>query len=266
MVNEQQIQCPVCGCEVTEDENLHICDICATPHHKDCWDYAKGCAIFGCRKDLTRIAKGNVSNVSKGTVNLTAMRICSWLFRLHWFAFFLIMAGIILPVPLVGISFVLLLPFLGTGSGVIFNNLLFVGFCSMLALPIGTALYFLLLPPAILMRLYLWKANIQISMSGTAPMPVADTVDMPLTFRGVLLAEKIMKRLIEIIIIPCLIFLVFCLFTGDPPFTVPLTNLAFLLTLRFVAIPAFSIAAKSRMTFLTAFQNRLIASAKQQKR
>ena len=39
--------CPVCGHAVA-DTDLP-CPACRTPHHRDCWKYFGGCAIFGCR-------------------------------------------------------------------------------------------------------------------------------------------------------------------------------------------------------------------------
>jgi hypothetical protein len=39
--------CPVCGHPVAEA--LFPCPVCRTPHHRDCWRYFGGCAIFGCR-------------------------------------------------------------------------------------------------------------------------------------------------------------------------------------------------------------------------
>lgn len=38
--------CPVCSTPVEEDRGL--CVRCHTPHHKDCWNYFGGCAIFAC--------------------------------------------------------------------------------------------------------------------------------------------------------------------------------------------------------------------------
>lgn len=39
--------CPVCGHPVTDA--LLACPSCRTPHHRECWGYFGGCAIFGCR-------------------------------------------------------------------------------------------------------------------------------------------------------------------------------------------------------------------------
>lgn len=42
-------ECPVCGCTLTE--GIVRCERCDTAHHSDCWAYAGGCAIFGCDPD-----------------------------------------------------------------------------------------------------------------------------------------------------------------------------------------------------------------------
>ena len=44
--------CPVCGQEVARE--VLPCPACRTPHHRDCWRYFGGCAIFGCQ---TRMRK-----------------------------------------------------------------------------------------------------------------------------------------------------------------------------------------------------------------
>ncbi|MFA5142001.1 MAG: RING finger protein [Candidatus Woesearchaeota archaeon] len=39
-------KCPVCGTSMKRKRK--VCPRCRTPHHRDCWRYNKGCAIFGC--------------------------------------------------------------------------------------------------------------------------------------------------------------------------------------------------------------------------
>lgn len=46
--------CPVCGHGI-EDGAL-ACPSCRTPHHRECWSYFGGCAIFGCRTRARRSA------------------------------------------------------------------------------------------------------------------------------------------------------------------------------------------------------------------
>jgi hypothetical protein len=41
-------QCQVCGSEL--DRDLVSCGACATPHHRECWDYNRGCSTYGCRR------------------------------------------------------------------------------------------------------------------------------------------------------------------------------------------------------------------------
>lgn len=38
--------CPVCGAAVAEGRVL--CRRCRTPHHRECWEYARGCSMFAC--------------------------------------------------------------------------------------------------------------------------------------------------------------------------------------------------------------------------
>jgi hypothetical protein len=38
--------CPVCGAGVAEGKVL--CKRCRTPHHRECWEYARGCSMFAC--------------------------------------------------------------------------------------------------------------------------------------------------------------------------------------------------------------------------
>lgn len=38
--------CPVCGVAISQ--NAFVCNICGTPHHKECWDYSNQCSIYGC--------------------------------------------------------------------------------------------------------------------------------------------------------------------------------------------------------------------------
>src|SRR5687767_3674012 len=38
--------CPVCADSL--GESVRPCPRCATPHHLDCWEYSRGCAIYGC--------------------------------------------------------------------------------------------------------------------------------------------------------------------------------------------------------------------------
>lgn len=42
----QQMRCQVCG-ESIEHE-LVVCRRCQSPHHRECWEYAGGCSIYGC--------------------------------------------------------------------------------------------------------------------------------------------------------------------------------------------------------------------------
>lgn len=42
------VKCGVCSEPVTEDRVL--CRRCRAPHHRECWDYNRGCAVYACRE------------------------------------------------------------------------------------------------------------------------------------------------------------------------------------------------------------------------
>ena len=50
-MSELTMLCPVCRCQIEHGQTIS-CDECGTPHHKDCWGYCGGCAVFGCQKAL----------------------------------------------------------------------------------------------------------------------------------------------------------------------------------------------------------------------
>jgi len=56
------VSCPVCG------EGLPgapvACPRCETPHHAECWEFAEGCAIYGCKENLClarRVSEGRLA-------------------------------------------------------------------------------------------------------------------------------------------------------------------------------------------------------------
>jgi hypothetical protein len=46
----EHANCRICGEEMNSE--IVICRRCQTPHHRDCWEYAGGCATYGCRETI----------------------------------------------------------------------------------------------------------------------------------------------------------------------------------------------------------------------
>lgn len=46
-IKTEGVNCQICGCPV-EDGEIVYCTCCFTPHHRDCWEYNSGCAVFAC--------------------------------------------------------------------------------------------------------------------------------------------------------------------------------------------------------------------------
>ena len=50
--------CKVCG-EPIEDGPVVVCSACSTPHHRECWEYAGACSIYGCGSKSGRSANAS---------------------------------------------------------------------------------------------------------------------------------------------------------------------------------------------------------------
>lgn len=48
---QEKSECPVCKTPVGLSEAWR-CLRCATPHHRDCHEFARSCAIYGCQRTL----------------------------------------------------------------------------------------------------------------------------------------------------------------------------------------------------------------------
>lgn len=46
----ENANCRICGEEMQHE--IVVCRRCQTPHHRDCWEYAGGCATYGCRETV----------------------------------------------------------------------------------------------------------------------------------------------------------------------------------------------------------------------
>ncbi|MEA3429863.1 MAG: RING finger protein [Nanoarchaeota archaeon] len=46
---EITVNCLVCASPINQNDTTY-CQRCDTPHHQDCWEYNKGCAVYGCKQ------------------------------------------------------------------------------------------------------------------------------------------------------------------------------------------------------------------------
>ena len=264
--------CPICGCIVADDEAQHICETCGTPHHKDCWEYAGGCAIFGCRKGVIRQETGvdHFSNTIT-PVNLGLMRMWSWFFRIHWLTFLVTALGLLGAT--IGGALYMIMAAAATGfSYTVFSILQIVGMLMALpaiAVPLGALAYMLLMPAAIVMRIHFHTINLTLpSGNSSVAKSIADRVDMPDTVRYIRILNTVLAKFAEYLLAGSLVAGLISIVTGVVlgasynPFFVAA---AIFLVVRVIMLPMFKAALESRVTILLTFQNRLIASAKQVK-
>lgn len=59
--------CPYCRAPFEAEDDLLSCEVCATPHHADCYAENRGCTVFGCSK-----APADDPKISISTTDLTS--------------------------------------------------------------------------------------------------------------------------------------------------------------------------------------------------
>lgn len=87
---DNNIKCPVCFSLIQSDSNIHTCDSCETPHHEDCWNYAEGCAVFGCRKVTRKTRQRDFSSDSLSKVDWKIIQLWKKHFSRQWISLILI--------------------------------------------------------------------------------------------------------------------------------------------------------------------------------
>lgn len=97
--------CPVCAGAVAPAE-ARACERCESPHHRDCWEYCGGCAIFGCRPPQLPTPREPTALADPARVAALGAR-WAWFFRYQWYGFVAItggFAGLIVGLPIIGMA------------------------------------------------------------------------------------------------------------------------------------------------------------------
>lgn len=270
MIAKTDYACPVCASIVTDNETQHVCESCSTPHHRDCWEYAGGCAIFGCRKDLSRErASGDGLEETIAPVNLKVIKIWNWLFRMHWVAFLFVGLGFASTV--MGMSLYMLVTVLAKMTSLPFFFLTLGLLRVFLWIPpviliIGALSYILLLLPFAAMTLCFHTMSLSLPpVKSSLAKSIADKVDIPPVAMIGIKVSAILRKLAELLIVMTLIMAIAEIMdSGSSGIEITL-SLVFLPLARVLIRPVLDGAVKSRITYITTFQNRLIASSKQSK-
>jgi len=274
-VAKSDYTCPVCACTVGNNEEQHICETCGTPHHKDCYEYAGGCAIFGCRKGVIR-AKSAGQQIAEAAapVNLGLMRIWSWVFRLHWLTFLVTALGVIIATMMGAMHYFLTSAIFIISHSLFYflNGIALIAMLPAIFVPLGALAYMLLLPAAIVMRIHFYSINLALPEGNSAiAKSIADRVDMPQTAVYVRKLNTLLTRIAEFLLV---LTTLACITIGGLGLLGLVASSSFfpilaasitLAIVRLIMLPLFNAAIESRITILVTFQNRLIASAKQAK-
>ena len=81
-------RCPVCSTGLDCGSTV-VCPRCLTPHHSDCWIYAKGCSIYGCKAVKKAVEFRTLAEAADGN-SIGYRRIKDWfsLIVLQWLALY----------------------------------------------------------------------------------------------------------------------------------------------------------------------------------
>jgi hypothetical protein len=278
----QNAVCPVCACSLDDDAELQVCDTCETPHHKDCWDYTGGCAIFGCRKGVLRkFEDDRRRNHFLTTFSLKLMSL--WGKLIYCDLVFFLLCGYSLLLLLLGgqlamamsifVKFFYSLPLVEGLFTVLWSIMGLLTIPIFLTLAVGSLGLCLTWLPDKVMRIHFWMVSISVSAKKMdSACQIASRVELPHTF--VDFGRRVHETGKKLTLIVSKLVLVISVLTLIPVFPTlefsavlmgGILNCAFLTFLYYNCIPATQVEMERRLTFITAFQNRLIASAKASK-
>ena len=285
-----EIFCPVCASIITDEEKPKKCEYCSTLHHSDCWKYAGGCAIFGCKKGVIGDSPDrNQCSGNLADVNLYLIQTWSWLFHIHWLAFVITGYGLtILTCIALLYQFVYTVFDLLVSSGATeklytigaysimwkFCNFILFGYFNVIFLIIpvaliffGAAAYMALLPAAIIMRIHFHSIHRSLpEWHSQEARAIAERVDMHQSVHYVKALNKIFIKIIEYFLGGSILVGVMALLAGTSHIIPFVIAVAILLLMRLVLLPFFNTALQGRVTLLLTFQNRLIATANHETR
>ena len=256
---KENVRCPVCATNV--DFDAVVCPRCSSPHHRECWEYVGGCAIFGCDEQRWR----PMSPVATAAdIDAVCARTEDWLtlFRYHWTTFVIVGIGIVttLTSHAANALFYAIFPpttamLRGMAMVTTYSEIFFFTTAA-----VGLLAYFALAVPAYLRQRSLEKVMGQaLPQPSRSPDAVAERLELPAFGSGVLYMYKILGAILTGITGLAFATIVLSTLSGN---TIGVFSFLLLLFLRVVLIPWFHMATRSRVELLVSAQNRMLASFK----
>lgn len=278
--------CPVCDSTISTEDDAKECDNCKTHHHTGCWQYAGGCAIFGCREGASwESGSDNKPGNNFTDVDLYLINTWSWLFHIHWLTFVITGYGLT-ALTCLGLLYHIiytvfsLVASSGTGTSLYtmggyatvwkLSNYILFGYFNVIFLVIpaslvlfGAAAYIALLPAAIVMRIHFHSTHRSLpALHSPEAKAVAARVDLHQSVHYVKALNKIFIRIIECFLGGSIIVGLIALLKGIENLIPFFIALGILILMRILVLPLFNTVLEGRVTMLLTFQNRLIATAK----
>jgi len=134
------------------------------------------------------------------------------------------------------------------------------------SVPLGAIGYLLLLPVAVVMRIHFYTINLTLPSGNTELVKsIADRVDLPWIAHFLRKVNNGLPLFFDCLGSISFITISYLMLTGLGQYNENFKALAYLILVRLLILPLLKYAVESRITLLTTFQNRLIASSKQAK-
>ena len=268
------ISCPVCACTFKDDEDVQTCESCGTPHHKDCWEYVSGCAIYGCRKVIEISHESTepsqwITNI--GGTRFLPIRLLCWSLKLQWFL--LIIAAYCFLIASVGALIFLVSQPMNPPSyslhGFRYSWLEVVGsfiieICGWASVIGAVGSLILLVPTVLLRRLALPHNSAMPTVGPKIAKKMADRMDLEdyVKYTRFLdnIFSKVVRLLFPLLIIAAIIVKYWPGYKFNPFFF--LGSLLVLVSFRLTLLPLITGAVEGRIALVATYQNRLVATSK----
>ena len=263
----QEIICPVCATAIKDE--IASCPRCETPHHPDCWDYAGGCAIFGC--DSRGWLPASPQELSELQLQLNSW---NWSFRYHWIFYVIMTTSLMVAFTSAGL--------MGLVKGLISAYTL-TGFWlairgAFLALSVITSFsfiggvfgYFIFLIPSVFYQYRLeQKTDQSLKVPKNKVLDVSNRLTMPKTASVIRSIYSFLRTVTTTLLITNLLAFFPLLFVVNLPrdfYAGLIVFFFFLFIVRAILLPLFSSPMEARHEYLVTVQNRMLASFKGKKK
>jgi len=236
----EPVTCPVCADALGDAPPR--CGRCDTGHHRECWDYVGGCAVFACKDAAPETAVAPARARALQVLTRSLVHQFVWSFRASWWAFLSLSLGMLFL--LLGMAF----GQAGIALGILGMPFMFF----------GAVTYVVLLPLTLFLQgMVEWRLGRKLDKPKGGWRPLLDRLDLPTTDARTLTVVRHLPR--GTLGVLALGGLYSALQIGPSVVIV----LGFVTPFAYGLARGIASATEGRLVFLSTMQNRLLAASKE---